>query len=154
MNSMVVTDILDAQAIPYEVVEHPPARNQAELHLTGIETERAVKTLGFTIGDTGRVVLVGIRGSGRLSYGHLARALEVSRSQLKPTTPEQVAALGMEPGGLSPICADPTITVVFDVVVPTMGQVAVGGGTATRTLLLVAADLVSASPTVLVAPLS
>ncbi len=151
---MTVTDHLDALAIPYEVVEHPPARNQAELHLTGLDIEQSVKTLGFTIGDTGRVVLVGIRGSARLNYGHLARALGVSRSQLRPTEPAQIEALGMEAGGLSPVTNDSAVTVVFDVVVPTMGRVACGGGTPTRTLLLEAADLVRASPTVLIAAVS
>ena len=151
---MTVTEVLAAGGTSYDVVEHPPARTESELHLTGLDVEQSVKTLAFTVGDDRRVVLVGIPGPARLKYGELARALGVSRSQLRQASADVVQALGMEPGGLSPITDDVAGTVVFDAVVPAMGVVSCGGGTPTRTLVLEAADLVRASPRVIVAPVS
>ncbi len=150
---MTVTDVLDQRGIAYEIVEHPPARTESELHLTGLDVSQAVKTLAFVVAATQQVVLVGIPGPARVSYGNLARALDVSRSQLRQAGPDVVTGLGMTPGGLSPITADEAVTVVFDVVVPTMGRISCGGGEPTRTLVLQAADLVTASPTVRFAPI-
>jgi Cys-tRNA(Pro)/Cys-tRNA(Cys) deacylase len=106
--------------------------------------------LGFTLAD-GRVVLVGIPGPARLRYGDLARALGVARSHLAQAGPDAVAALGMEPGGLAPIAPDPAVTLVVDAAVPALGRVSCGGGTPTRSLVIDVADLLRASPTVVVA---
>lgn len=130
---MSVTETLDAAGIPYVVHTHPPIRTEADLHLTGLEFATSVKTLAFELPD-GRLALVAVPGPAKVQYGAVARALGVSRSALRQADEDRVVALGMEPGGVSPICGDPDVLVVVDESVVGMGQVFCGGGTSTTTL--------------------
>ncbi|HET7725171.1 MAG TPA: YbaK/EbsC family protein [Propionibacteriaceae bacterium] len=130
---MSVTRALDAAGIAYVVHEHPPIRTEADLHLTGLSWEESVKTLAFELPD-GRLALVAVPGPARVQYGAVARALGVSRSALRQADEERVLALGMEPGGVSPICDDPQVVVLVDESVVGMGTVYCGGGTSTTTV--------------------
>jgi Cys-tRNA(Pro)/Cys-tRNA(Cys) deacylase len=146
---MSVTAALDAAGIPYVVHEHPPIRTEADLHLTGLSFQTSVKTLVFELPD-GRLVLVAVPGPARVQYGAVARALGVSRSALRQADEGRVVALGMEPGGVSPICADPDVVVLVDESVVGMGTVYCGGGTSTTTLEVQAESIltVAAAPVV------
>jgi Cys-tRNA(Pro)/Cys-tRNA(Cys) deacylase len=146
---MSVMAALDAAGIPYVVHEHPPIRTEADLHLTGLSFQTSVKTLVFELPD-GRLVLVAVPGPARVQYGAVARALGVSRSALRQADEGRVVALGMEPGGVSPICADPDVVVLVDESVVGMGTVYCGGGTSTTTLEVQAESIltVAAAPVV------
>lgn len=135
-----VLQCLDAAGESYRLHTHPPIRSEADLPLTGLDWTTSVKTLAFALPD-GTVALVGIPGPARVQYGAVARALEVSRSQLRPASPEAVTALGMQPGGVSPICTDPAVIVLLDSSVPGMGPVYCGGGDPETTVELDAAAL-------------
>ena len=130
---MSVTEALDAAGIAYVVHTHPPIRGEADLHLTRLDWETSVKTLAFELPD-GRLALVAVPGPARVQYGAIARALGVSRSALRQADEHRVIALGMEPGGVSPICADPDVVVLVDESVVGMGTVYCGGGTSTTTI--------------------
>ena len=130
---MSVTGTLEAAGIPYVVHTHPPIRGEADLYLTQLDWETSVKTLAFELPD-GRLALVAVPGPARVQYGALARALGVSRSSLRQAGEHRVIALGMEPGGVSPICADPGVVVLVDASVVGMGTVYCGGGTSTTTI--------------------
>jgi len=140
---------LDAAGEAYRVHTHPPIRGEADLPLTGLDWTTSVKTLAFSLPD-GTVALVGVPGPARVKYGAVAQALGVPRAQLRPATMEAVAALGMEPGGVSPVCAEPGVIVLLDSSVPGMGTVYCGGGDPRITLELDAGALarVAARPVI------
>lgn len=144
----VVQDLLDA-GIPHVVHEHPPIRTEADLHLTNLPWETSVKTLAFDLPD-GRLALVGVPGPAKVMYGAIAQALGVSRSSLRPANEEHLVAIGMEPGGVSPICAADDVVVLVDDCVPGMGSIYCGGGTSTTTVEVDAAAItrVAAHPLV------
>jgi Cys-tRNA(Pro)/Cys-tRNA(Cys) deacylase len=132
---MSVVQALEDAGIPYTVHTHPPIRGEEDLHLTALDWETSVKTLAFDLPD-GRLALVGVPGPAKVLYGAIAKALGISRSALRPAGEERLVAIGMEPGGVSPICADPDVIVVVDETVVGMGTVYCGGGTSTTTLEL------------------
>lgn len=130
---MSVIETLEAAGVPYVVHTHEPIRGEADLHLTRLNWETSVKTLAFELPD-GRTALVAVRGPARVQYGAIAKALGVSRSNLQKAGEDRILALGMEPGGVSPICSDPEVIVVIDATVFGMGVVYCGGGTCTSTI--------------------
>jgi Cys-tRNA(Pro)/Cys-tRNA(Cys) deacylase len=137
---MELLEALAAAGIEVVVHRHPPIRREADLHLTGLDWTAAVKTLAFALPGDG-LALVGVPGPWRVRYGAIAQALGVSRSQLRPAPAERLAAQGMEPGGITPLCDDPAVVVLLDASVPAMGRVFCGGGTAETTLEVAAADI-------------
>jgi Cys-tRNA(Pro)/Cys-tRNA(Cys) deacylase len=147
---MSVTEALDAAGISYVVHTHPPIRSEADLHLTRLDWETSVKTLAFELPD-GRLALVAVPGPARVQYGAIARALGVSRSALRQADEHRVIALGMEPGGVSPICSDPDVVVVVDESVVGMGSVYCGGGTSTTTIEVDASAIVQVAACPIVA---
>lgn len=146
---MTPTDTLTAAGIEFVLHTHPPIRTEADLHLTGLDPATSVKTLAFEVPD-GSLVLVGMPGLWRVRYAAIAQALGVSRSQLRPADPARLRALGMHPGGVSPVCADAAVVVVLDASLPASGRVFCGGGTPDATIELDADDIlkVAARPIV------
>ncbi|MDQ7992470.1 MAG: YbaK/EbsC family protein [Propionicimonas sp.] len=147
---MTPTAALADAGIEFVVHTHPPIRTEADLHLTGLDPRVSVKTLAFEVPD-GSVVLVGMPGLWRARYGAIAQAVGVSRSQLRPAGPDRLRSLGMEPGGVSPVCADQAVIVVLDASLPASGQVYCGGGTSETTLQLDADDILRVAARGLVA---
>ena len=150
---MGVHHALTAAGIPFRVHEHPPIRTEADLHLTGLDLDRSVKTLAFETPD-GSLVLAGLPGLWRARYAAIAAAVGVSRTQLRPAGPERLAAVGMQPGGVSPVCADPAALVLLDASLPGSGRVYCGGGSADTTLELDVDDLLRGGARSLVAPIA
>ena len=150
---MSVTGALDAAGIPYVVHTHPPIRVEADLHLTGLDFQASVKTLAFELPD-GRLALVAVPGPAKVQYGAIARALGVSRSALRPADEHRVVALGMEPGGVSPICPDTSVVVVLDVAIVGMGTVYCGGGTSTTTIEIDADAIARVAASPVIAPVT
>jgi prolyl-tRNA editing enzyme YbaK/EbsC (Cys-tRNA(Pro) deacylase)/predicted O-methyltransferase YrrM len=133
--------VLDERGVAYVLHEHEPIRSAADIRdRTDMPVERSVKTIAFAVGDD-RLVLAAIPGPARIRYGNLAAALGVSRGQLRPADPRALSALGMQPGGVAPICRADAVTVVLDSAVPSMGRVFCGSGRPDRSLELDAADL-------------
>jgi Cys-tRNA(Pro)/Cys-tRNA(Cys) deacylase len=142
--------VLDRAGVSYRLHHHPPVRTEADLHLTGLDVETSAKTLAFCLPDD-RLVLAAIPGPARLRYGNLARVLGVSRSALRPAAADRLAALGMEPGGVGPVCDDPRVQLVLDARLS--GTLYCGSGLPEVSVELAAADLVRVSPALLVGDL-
>lgn len=138
--------VLDRAGVPYRLHHHAPVRTEADLHLTGLDVETSAKTLAFCLPDD-RVVLAAIPGPARLRYGNLARVLGVPRSALRPAAPDRLAALGMEPGGVGPVCDDPAVQLVLDSRLS--GTLFCGSGLPEVSVELLASDLARVSPTAL-----
>ncbi len=137
--------MLVAAGIPHRLHRHPAARTEAELHLTGLDIDTSAKTLAFTLpGD--RFVLAAIPGRARLRYGNLARALGVPRSALRPMQTGELLDLGMEPGGVSPVCADPRATLVLDRSLLAHDVLYCGSGTPEVSIEISTAALAALSP--------
>jgi len=119
--------ILREAGLAHRVHWHPAARNQAELHLTGLDVDTSAKTLAFSLTDT-TLVLAAIPGRARLRYASLAKAVGVSRSSLRPAEPEALNAIGMAAGGVSPICTDPTVLLVVHEPLLTLDRLYCGSG--------------------------
>ncbi len=141
---------LDRAGISYRLHHHPPVRTEADLHLTGLDVAASAKTLAFCLPDD-RLVLAAIPGPARLRYGNLARLLGVPRSALRPAAADRLAALGMEPGGVGPVCDDPDVQLVLDSRLA--GTLFCGSGLPEVSVELAAADLARVSPTALVGDL-
>ncbi|EIV92379.1 hypothetical protein FraQA3DRAFT_1928 [Frankia sp. QA3] len=126
--------VLQAAGVPFTAMDHDPVVGRADAELLlGLPTERLLKTMVFRNADGG-FVLAALPVTGRVDYGRLARAAGTSRAKLSQAAPEDLRALGMEPGGASPVCAVPGVVVVFDVAVRQMGVVFCGSGRADRTI--------------------
>jgi Cys-tRNA(Pro)/Cys-tRNA(Cys) deacylase len=136
-----VTRLLTARGIAFTAHRHGRIRTVDDIHArTGFSLPHSVKTLAFTAG--GHILLAAVPGPARIRYGRLAAAVRVRRGDLAPADEAVLRGLGMEPGGVTPLCPDPAVTVVFDQAVPLLGRVFCGSGRADHTLQLSASDLV------------
>ena len=137
-------ELLRSAGVSYVVHDHEPVATVAEiLQALPFPAEQHVKTLAFDA--NGRAALVGLRGSDRLRYGLLARALGVARDRITPLPPERVRSeLGLEPGGVCPLVDVGGVTVVVDARVLELPRAFCGSGRNDATLELAPADLVRA----------
>lgn len=137
--------ILRDAGVEFHVHEHVSVATVAEIVAAlPFPAEEHVKTLAFTA--DGRVVLAALRGSDRLQFGRLARALGVGRDRIAPLPPERVREeLGLEPGGVCPLVDCEDLTVLVDRQVLDLPRAFCGSGRNDATLELAPADLVTAS---------
>lgn len=134
-------DVLEASEVGYRVLEHVPILGQADVERElGLPVDRLLKTMVFRAGET--IVLAALPVHGRVNYGSLARAVGVQRSTLRQAGPEDLALIGMVPGGASPICGADGVITVFDAAVAGMGSVYCGSGRADRTVEIEAKTLI------------
>ena len=138
-------EILRAAGIEFTVHEHVPLLTVAEiLEALPYPAEEHVKTLAFDADGT--IALVGLRGSDRVAYGKLARALGVPRDKLAPLSPDRVRKeLGLEPGGVCLLVKRDDVRRVVDRRVPELERAFTGAGRNDATLALSASDLVAAA---------
>ena len=138
-------EILRHAGIEFRVHEHVPVATVADiLDALPFPAQEHVKTLAFTA--EGRVVLAALRGSDRLQFGRLARALGVGRDRISPLAPERVREeLGLEPGGVCPLVDRDDVTVLFDRRVLDLPRAFCGSGRNDATLELAPTDLVAAT---------
>ena len=148
----VAAAVLARAGVAFRLHEHPPARTEAELHLTGLDVDTSAKTLAFRLPD-GRIVLAAIPGPARLGYGQLARALGVPRSALRAAGSDDLLALGMQPGGVSPVCDDPGVVRVLDHTLLEHQVLYCGSGSPEATVEIAPADLAALAPTAILADL-
>jgi len=136
--------ILRDAGVAFAVHEHTPVATVAEiLAVLPFPAEEHVKTLAVTA--DGSVVLAALRGSDRLQFGRLARALGVGRDRISPLPPGRVREeLGLEPGCVCPF-VDADVTVLVDRRVLDLPRVFCGSGRNDATFELAPADLVAAS---------
>jgi len=137
--------ILRAAGVEFTVHEHVPVATVAEiLDALPYPAEEHVKTLAFDA--DGQIALVGLRGSDRVAYGKLARALGVARDKLAPLSPERVREeLGLEPGGVCLLIDRDDVRRVVDVRVAALDRAFTGSGRNDASFELAAADLIATS---------
>lgn len=145
-------DALRRAGVEFQVHHHPPARRADELHLTGLDIAMSAKTLAFRLRD-GRIALAAIPGLGRLRYPKLAAALGVARSALTPAIADDLAELGMAPGGVAPFTVAPHAVLVIERSVLALPVLYCGGGSSEISIELSPADLLRAMPTAILADL-
>ena len=143
-------EILVDARIPFTVHRHEPVATVAEIVAAlPFPAEEHVKTLAFSAGDV--LVLAALRGSDRLQFGRLARALGVGRDRITALPPERVREeLGLEPGGVCPLVDADDVRVLVDPQVLDAPRVFCGSGRNDATLELAPADLVTAARAVIV----
>jgi Cys-tRNA(Pro)/Cys-tRNA(Cys) deacylase len=127
--------------VTFSVREHVPVTGQddAEREL-GLPADQMLKTMVFRAGGT--TVLVALPARTRVHYGKLAKAIGVQRSVLRQAGPDDLARIGMVPGGASPVCGTDGVTTVFDVSVLSMATVFCGSGRTDQTVEIQAKTLV------------
>jgi Cys-tRNA(Pro)/Cys-tRNA(Cys) deacylase len=137
--------LLDAAGVAYTIHEHVPVSTVDEiLAALPFPAEQHVKTLAVDAGGT--TVLAALRGSDRLGFGKLARAVGVARDRIAPLSSERVRAeLGLEPGGVCPLVEDGTARVLVDAAVLELPRAFCGAGRNDATLELAPADLAAAA---------
>ena len=137
--------ILREAGIPFVLHEHAPVATVAEiLAVLPFPAEEHVKTLALTA--DGGVLLAALRGSDRLQFGRLARALGASRDRIAPLPPDRVRAeLGFEPGGVCPLVDRDDVPVLLDHRVLELQRAFCGSGRADATLELSPGDLLAAA---------
>lgn len=145
--------VLAAAGLPFVLHEHAPVMGAADHALSGLDLHSSMKTLSFVLADDS-VVLVGIPGPAKLSYGALARALGVPRSQVRGAPPQVIEALGMQPGGVCPFASDPAVRIVLDQAVLDMPVIYCGSGRPDVTVEITPDVLLRACPGADVADLS
>jgi Cys-tRNA(Pro)/Cys-tRNA(Cys) deacylase len=138
-------EILQAAGVLFRSHEHVPVATVAEIvDALPFPAEEHVKTLAFEAGDL--VVLAALRGSDRVGFGPLARALGLPRDRIRALLPERVRAeLGFEPGGVCPLVDRDGVTVLVDRRVLGLDRAFCGSGRNDVTLELSPADLVTAA---------
>lgn len=108
-----VTALLDAAGATYRLHEHQPFLTEADWRNSEFPEERGLKTWAGILPD-GRLVLAGLPGLAKLSYGSLARSIGVSRRDLRPASSDDLARIGMAPGGVCPVATGCDVLVVLD----------------------------------------
>jgi len=147
-------DVLTASGIQFTLHRHAHVRSTDDIReRTNLSIERSVKTIAFSVGPDW-LVLAAVPGPARIRYGQLATAIGVQRTALRPAQPAMLSAVGMEPGGVSPICTDAKVTVVLDTTVPQLGLVYCGSGQPDSTIELDTGDLVRLVPNLVVADIT
>lgn len=147
-------DVLTALGVPFKLHEHPDVVAAVEVCAAlGVPLERTVKTLAFVTPED-RLVLAALPGHARLRYGALARAVGIRRTDLAPARADRLARAGMLPGGVCPVSAEPSATVVFDETVSGLGRVHCGSGRPDSSVEIDAAALMAAVPGAATAPIA
>ena len=76
-------EILGDAEVAFTVHDHEPVGTVAEIVVVlPFPAEEHVKTLAFSA--DGRIALAALRGSDRLQFGRLARALAIARDRMHP----------------------------------------------------------------------
>lgn len=134
-------DILHASGAAFSVREHAPITGHASAERElGLPSGQMLKTMVFRAGAA--TILVALPAHGRVHYGKLARAVGVPRGVLRRAEPDDLARIGMMPGGASPVCDADGVIIVFDVSVLEMGTVYCGSGRADQTVQVEAKALI------------
>ncbi|MBW4717087.1 aminoacyl-tRNA deacylase [Saccharothrix obliqua] len=142
MSGATPAQILSAAGVPFATFRHTPIRTHQDVERElGLPTAQLLKTLAFRA--DGRFVLVSMPMALPANYGRIARAAGVPRARLRRADEEDLAVLGMAPGGISPLTEVADRTVVFHTSVPDMGTVYCGSGRADETIEVAAASLVA-----------
>ena len=141
MSGRTPAQILEAAGVPFSSFTHAPIRTYEDIERElDLPAERLLKTLAFRTGD--RFVLVSLPMLTPAGYGKIAKAAGVSRSKLRRAGEDDLAELGMAPGGISPLTDVADRAVVFHTPVPDMGKVYCGSGRDDETIEVDAANLV------------
>lgn len=147
-------EVLAARGASFRLHEHPGVVESSQVCATlGVPLERTVKTLAFVTPDD-LLLLAALPGHARLRYGALARAAGIRRDDLSPADADRLARAGMRPGGVCPVSADRAAVVVFDETMTALGRVHCGSGRPDSSIEIDAAELMSAVPAAVTAPIA
>ncbi|EFL49534.1 YbaK/prolyl-tRNA synthetase associated region [Solidesulfovibrio fructosivorans JJ]] len=131
--------------LPHTVHAHAPTRTVDEARKSlDFDVTRIVKTIAFGLRGGG-LLLAALRGTRRVAYPGLARALGQTRRDLAALSPDEVPArLGVSPGSVSPVPLDPDTIVLVDADVLAIDPTLYCGlGRPDRTLEIAPADLLA-----------
>lgn len=133
--------ILHKAGAEFDVFDHPPIRTYEDIKNTlNLPADSLLKTMAFRA--EGGFVLASLPILSRISFGALAKSIGTSRARLQPADDADLAQLGMQIGGVSPLSEVPGTKVLFDTSVSGMGRVYCGSGRADRTISLHVEDLI------------
>lgn len=143
MSQEQIVQTLRAHEVPFTLHTHAPLRTVQD-YLGHFPLEQMLKTVAFRV-KGGPWVLVALRGTDRVDYRRLADALGVKRAALvSPSAAEVEAALGVPPGGVSPVPTLPGMIVLFDQSTLDLDSVYCGAGRPDQTLEIRLPDLLRA----------
>ena len=145
-NSLI--ESLNAQKIPFEIIEHDEITCVDDgVKLLHFPENQILKTIGFIANE--HFIFVALQGRKRVDYKKLVQALGFKREILKMLPIEIVEVeLGYQAGGLSPLHVDPRISVFIDSEVLRLDTVFCGIGVRNKTLKISPSNLIMASEAV------
>ena len=132
---------LEGSELPFEVMRTERARSAEEsAAFQGIELGQLLRTIVIRRGRDDYVFVL-VPGGRQIDWPKLRAHLGVSRLSL-PDADEAKAATGYERGTITPFVASTAWPVIVDPAVPTLDEVAIGGGGHGINLHLAGTDLV------------
>ena len=141
-----VTDLLNGQGIPFDVVEIPlsedkkPVRNLEELLAAkGLDPKSVVRSVLFRA-ESGQFVMLAVAGGGRADWGVLRSHLKERKVRMAEFD-EVPEATGYVVGAVPPVALPASVRVLVDESVKTYATVVIGSGVLGYALALKGADL-------------
>lgn len=143
-----VTQLLQQQAIPFDVIEIPlsedkkPIRSLEELLTSnGLNPNAVVRSVVFR-GESGQFVLLAVAGGGRADWGILRKHLNERKLRMAEYD-EVPEATGYVVGAVPPIALPETVRVLVDNSVRQYETVVIGSGVLGYAIALKARDLLA-----------
>jgi Cys-tRNA(Pro) deacylase len=140
-----VTDLLQAQAIAYQVIEIPlsedrkPIRNLEDLlSAQGLDPKSVVRSIVFKA-DSGKYTLLAVAGGGRADWNTLRKHLNERKLRMAEYD-EVPEATGYIVGAVPPIALPETLGVLVDNSVKAYSKVVIGSGVLGYALALSSED--------------
>ncbi len=141
-----VTDLLQAQAIAYQVIEIPlsddrkPIRNLEDLlNVQGLDPKSVVRSIVFKA-DSGKYTLLAVAGGGRADWNTLRKYLNERKLRMAEYD-EVPEATGYVVGAVPPIALPEALGVLVDNSVKAYSTVVIGSGVLGYALALKCEDL-------------
>lgn len=140
-SASVAERVLTATGAQFSLVHHDPSQDHPHAaQQCDLPMDHSVKTLVFVVPGGGAVLVVA-PALARISYGHVATSLNVSRGSLRKADEADLARLGVEPSGVGPFVESGSTVVLADPAVARMGVVFLGSGQANRTVVMSGQEL-------------
>ena len=139
-----IVEQLKSAGTDYAILEHLKVRTMQDVvEDLNLPQNRVLKTMVF-IKDAERWIVAVTMGNDRVDYRKLSHACMINRKSIRRASVQQIESdLGMEIGGLSPLCIGiQDIITVFDQKLSGLGLVYCGVGRRDKTLQINIDDLI------------
>jgi Cys-tRNA(Pro)/Cys-tRNA(Cys) deacylase len=141
-------DYLDQQNIPYEAKNFPTSTEKGAANVAnalGFRERQMIKTLIYTLGDTGEHILVMVGGDQNVKSGLLKKA--AGSRNISMASPDAIIALtGYAIGSIPPFCWHPAgFRSFLDTSLLAEEQLGVGAGTWGQEIIITPQNLVKAT---------